>query len=329
VKLLRTLAQFRRPDVVIITETNVPNRDNLTYFGNANEAHAIYNFSLPPLLVHTMLSGNCRHLKTWMMSMPPAQNGTTYLNFIASHDGIGLRPAEGLLSDEELKDMLTALGRFGARVSMRAAPNGELRPYEVNIALFDATAGTLSGERDQWNVERFLCMHAIMLGLEGIPAIYIHSFLGTPNDNALVEASGRNRSINRHVWSSEALGTALADSSSSHSRVLNGLSRMLAIRRRQPAFHPNAFQFTLHLGLQLFAYWRQSIDRSQSIFCVYNVTDRPQTLSLSDVNLVSTDNWLDLLTGEEVVDIYGEIELAPYRAVWLSNRGYGAPAPRY
>ena len=112
-----------------------------------------------------------------------------------------------------------------------------------------------------------------------------------------------------------------------HARVLNGLCRMLAIRRRQPAFHPNAFQFTMHLGLKLFAYWRQSIDRSQSIFCVYNVTDEPQEVLLSDVNLIGTDNWLDLLTGEEVRDIHGVMTLAPYRALWLSNRSYGAPVP--
>jgi sucrose phosphorylase len=328
VRLLRTLAEFRRQDAMIITETNVPNRDNLTYFGNANEAHAIYNFSLPPLLVHTMLSGNCRHLKTWMMSMPPAQHGTAYLNFIASHDGIGLRPAEGLLSDEELGDMIAALERFGARLSMRAAPGAELRPYEVNISLIDAMAGTLQGDRDQWNVERFLCMHAIMLGLEGIPAIYIHSFLATANDQHAVTLSGRNRSINRHVWQWSELQAALADPQSVHARALDGLGRMLAIRRRQPAFHPNAFQFTMHLGLQLFAYWRQSIDRSQSIFCVYNVTDQPLELALSDINLISTDNWLDLLTGEEVRDISSVIHLDPYRAVWLSNRSYGVPAPQ-
>ncbi|MEO0423325.1 MAG: sugar phosphorylase [Pseudomonadota bacterium] len=327
IKLLRTLAEFRRPDVLVITETNVPNRDNLTYFGNANEAHAIYNFSLPPLLVHTMLSGNCRHLKTWMMSMPPAQHGTTYLNFIASHDGIGLRPAEGLLSDEELASMIDALRAYGAEVSMRAGPDGALKPYEVNISLIDAMAGTAAGQRDRWQFERFICMHLMMLGLEGIPAIYVHSFLATPNDHDLFARSGRARSINRHQWPEEELSEQLADETSLHARVLRELSRSLAIRRRQPAFHPNATQFTLHLGLELFAYFRQSTDRSQSIFCVYNVTDRPQVLSLADVNLISTDQWIDLLSGTQVTALAGEMTLAPYQGIWLSNRAFGVALP--
>lgn len=327
VRLIRTLVEFRRPDALVITETNVPNRDNLTYFGNANEAHAIYNFSLPPLLVYTMLSGDCRHLKTWMMSMPPAQHGTTYLNFIASHDGIGLRPAEGLLADEELGRMILALRAFGAEVSMRATPDGSLKPYEVNISLIDAMRGTLDGQPDALQFERFVCMHQIMMGMEGIPAIYVHSFLATPNDHDQVKRSGRARSINRRQWQEAALEAALAQDDSLHSRVLAALCRALSIRRRQPAFHPNATQFTMHLGLETFAYFRQSMDRSQSIFCIYNVTPHAREVPLTDINLIATDHWLDLLTGAEVRDLSGALQLAPYQGVWLSNRAFGVEPP--
>ena len=113
IRLIRTLIEHVDPSIIIITETNIPNRENLTYFGNANEAHAIYNFSLPPLLVNTLVTGDCTYLKSWMMSMPPAQNGTAYFNFIASHDGIGLRPAEGLLSDEEISELVHTMQHFG------------------------------------------------------------------------------------------------------------------------------------------------------------------------------------------------------------------------
>ena len=117
VKLLRLLVETAAPGVVIVSETNVPNRENLTYFGNGNEAHVIYNFSLPPLIIHTLISGDCRHLKTWLMTMPPAMDGTAYLNFIASHDGIGVRPVEGLLSSEELDDLIATMQRFGGQVT--------------------------------------------------------------------------------------------------------------------------------------------------------------------------------------------------------------------
>jgi sucrose phosphorylase len=318
VKLLRTLVEHFDPSVMLITETNVPNRDNLTYFGNANEAHAIYNFSLPPLLIHALLTGNCRHLKTWMMSMPPARHGTAYLNFIASHDGIGLRPADGLLSAGEMASLLETLTSFGGRISLRTGPGGVPHPYEVNISLIDALAGTVEGV-DGYQVERFICAHAIMLALEGIPALYIHSLLGTPNDMEGLARTGRNRSINRRVWPLEEIEDLLADPSTQHAQVLERMSELLSLRRKQKAFHPNAIQFTLHLGLEIFGVWRQSIDRQQDIFCITNITAKQQSVSLENVNLVSTAKWRDLIGGTSIESGQAHIELEPYQSVWLSN----------
>ncbi len=325
VKLLRVLAEAKAPRAVIITETNVPNRDNLTYFGNADEAHAIYNFSLPPLLIHALLSGDCRHLKTWMMSMPPAQTGTCYLNFIASHDGIGLRPAEGLLSAAELNELLDTLTRFGGRISMREDSGGKLRPYEANISLWSALAGTVDTGHDDLQFERFICAHTIMIALEGIPAIYLHSFFGTPNDTERVERSGRYRSINRHIFDADALEAELADTGSRPHRVYSELTRLLAIRIRQPAFHPNAVQFTMHLGLSVFAFWRQSMDRRQSIFCVSNVTNVQQLIDMADINLIGTDTWVDLISGKRIEHTDSKIMLRPYQTLWLSNRDGDGP----
>jgi len=199
VRLFRTLIECAQSDAIVITETNVPNTENLSYFGQADEAHAIYNFSLPPLLIHGLLTGSSQYLRAWMMSMPPAEEGTTYFNFIASHDGIGLRPAEGLLGQSELEQMVIALEGFGGLISRRQVDEGESRPYEVNIALIDALSGTVNGA-DDLGIERFVCAHAIMLGLEGIPAFYLHSLLGTCNDMERVLHTGHNRSINRHQW---------------------------------------------------------------------------------------------------------------------------------
>ncbi len=318
VRLLRTLIEHAEPSGMIITETNIPSRENLAYFGNANEAHAIYNFSLPPLLVNALLIGNCQHLSQWMMSMPPAQSGTTYFNFIASHDGIGLRPAEGLLSDDEIDVFINTMQQFGGRISWRAGSGETRRAYEVNISLFDALKGTTSGP-DRWNLERFVCAHAIMLGLEGIPAFYIHSLVGTRNDYERMKNSGNNRAINRHQWSYPALKSELDNPHSSHHQVLQRLKHLIAIRARQPAFHPNAVQFTLHLGDALFGFWRQSMDRRQSIFCIYNVSAQTQTLNLRDINLIMTDNWRDLVSGQALDLIEASMTLSPYQAVWISN----------
>lgn len=318
VRLLRTLIETAVSDAIIITETNIPNTQNLTYFGNANEAHGIYNFSLPPLLLNTLLTGSCLYLKRWLMSMPPSQNGTMYFNFIASHDGIGLRPAEGLLNDEELDKLIATVQDFGGKISWRTTESGEQKAYEMNIALYDALQGTIDG-KDQWNFERFICAHTIMFALEGIPGIYIHSMLGTQNDYAKVEESQHNRSINRHNWNEQHLQEALADDNLHHAKVLSTLKSLLHTRIKQPAFHPNATQFTLHLGLSLFGFWRQSSDRKQSIFCVSNITDQPVSLPLSELNLIITENWFELISQTEVTEITQEIELSPYQTVWISN----------
>jgi sucrose phosphorylase len=159
-----------------------------------------------------------------------------------------------------------------------------------------------------------------MLALEGIPAFYIHSLLATENDTERVEHTSRLRSINRSQWQLGDLERELDNPLSHHSKVCHELKRLIAIRRRQAAFHPNATQFTLHLGLQLFGFWRQSMRRDQSIFCIHNISDKIQQVMLSDINLIGTDHWCDLISGMAIENLSGSITLKPYQSVWLSNR---------
>lgn len=319
VRLMRTLIEHASPNTLLITETNIPNKENLTYLGNANEAHGIYNFSLPPLLLNTLVSGDCSYLKSWLMSMPPAQNGTFYFNFIASHDGIGLRPAEGLLSDDEISSLVDCMQKFGGKISWRTGTEGIQKPYEINIALIDALQGDMNGP-DEFQLERFLCAHTIMLGLEGIPGVYIHSLLGTTNDYEKVINTGQNRSINRHRWQYDSLVKELDNANSLHHQVLTQMTQLIAIRNTQAAFHPNATQFTLQLGQQVFGYWRQSLDRKQSIFCISNISKESQVIRLSDINLIGTDEWIDLLSQTPLHSQHLDITLAPYESAWISNR---------
>lgn len=320
VRLFREILQLLDPGIALITETNVPNGENLSYFGNRNEAHMIYNFSLPPLLLNALIQGKSDHLKTWMMSMPPAPIGCAYFNFTASHDGIGLRPAEGLLSEDEYDTLLKTMRHFGAQISMRRRPDGSESPYEINVSLFDALKGTAEGE-DEWQIQRFVCSQAIMMALEGIPAFYIHSLLATHNYSEGVEATGHNRAINRYKWDYTALTKELAVEDSPHALVLSELSRLIQIRRRQRAFHPNAVQYTLHpLNRAIFAFWRQSLSRDQSIFSLHNLSKYPQEMRLSDLNLVSTDAWFDLISRRTFDDLEAAISLEPYQTMWITNK---------
>jgi sucrose phosphorylase len=207
---------------------------------------------------------------------------------------------------------------FGGKISWRALDNGKRKPYEINIALFEALQGTTKGS-DNWQIHRFLCAHAIMLGLEGIPGIYIHSLLATKNDIEKLNQTEQNRSINRHEWDYEDLENRLETESTENHQVLKQLKNLINIRKQQPAFHPNATQFTLHFNEQIFAFWRQSMDRRQSIFCVHNISDVPQTILLSDLNLILTDHWHDLISGQNLDTNNNEFTMAPYQTLWVSN----------
>ncbi len=319
VRLLRSLIEWVQPDAIIITETNVPNIENLAYFGQCDEAHCIYNFALPPLLIHTLVEADSSRITRWLMSMPPAILGTTYFNFLASHDGIGLRPVEGLLSEGELDSMIDQLQENGALLSWREHADGARTVYEVNVSLFNAFKK--SDEAVDRTLDRMILAHAILLGLEGVPAIYLHSFVATNNDLSRVGNTGHNRAINRHQWALDELTGLLNDAKSQNARCLQAIKQLIDMRQGQPAFHPNATQFTLNCGRSIFGFWRQSLDRAQSIFCIYNVTPISTTIAAASLNLVGSDSWRDLISGG-TVDLLSEdpsIELAPYQAVWLTN----------
>lgn len=319
VRLLRLLIEHAQNDAVVITETNIPVRENLSYFGDTDEANWVYNFPLPPLLLHTLLNGDSTHLKSWLMSMPPALDGTAYFNFLASHDGIGLRPIEGILTDDEIDKLATTIQSFGGKISWRTISEQVKKPYELNVSLFDAMQGDING-KDNFGEARFLCAHTIMFGLEGIPGLYIHSLLATSNDYQKLKETGENRSINRHKWLEADLLAQLETPSSQHSKIYKKIKFLLDIRTRQLAFHPNATQFTLQLRNEMIGYWRQSLDRRQSIFAISNITKKQQELTLSTINLIDNQPWYDLLSGEEINTTVPILHFEPYQSRWITNR---------
>ncbi|MFY9211322.1 MAG: alpha-amylase family glycosyl hydrolase [Aestuariivita sp.] len=325
VRLMRLLSDYTVEPVILLTETNVPSAENLSYFGNRNEAHVVYNFPLPPLILHALLSGSARYLRGWQAAMPPAQLGCAYLNFSASHDGIGMRPAEGILPQDQIDAMVQIARDFGGDVSMRAL-SGTESVYELNITYFEALKGTFDGP-DSHQIDRFLCSQTIVMALEGIPAFYIHALLATPNDHDKVARTGMKRAINRHHWDYAALQALLEDPESITSRVLGALKTRIKLRAKQPAFHPNATQFTLQTEDRIFGVWRQSLDRDQSIFALHNVSDQPVSLDPVTLNLIEGDSWVDILSGEVIDPVGRKISLAPYQCRWITNRRYSPKLP--
>lgn len=318
VQMMRLLCDYARETVILLTETNVPKAENLSYFGEGDEAHAIYNFPLPPLILHSVMSGSAHFLRRWQSGMPPAPMGCAYLNFTASHDGIGMRPVEGILPAEEQGKMIDTIKDLGGLVSMRALPGGGEAPYEINTTFYEACSRTFDGP-DALHFERFMCTQTIVMSLEGLPAFYVHSMLATPNDHEQVAHRGMNRAINRHRWDYPSLNALLDDPTSDQARVLDEISRRLKIRAKQPALHPNATQFTIPLWDEVFGIWRQSLDRRQSIFALHNVSDQTVEVPHMSMNLIEDEVWVDLLSGEDLDMTQDAITLAPYQCRWITN----------
>ena len=323
VRLLRAIVDEIAPGTLLITETNVPHAENISYFGlerlaegAPNEAHMVYQFALPPLLLHTLTRGEATTIQTWLNSLPVLPEQCTYLNFTASHDGIGVRPLEGLLPDHERDALLELMHRFGGFVSMRSNPDGSDTPYEINITWFEAMCGTRRGP-DPWQIARFLCSQAIMLSLQGIPALYIHTLTGTLNDVEGVERSGRLRSINRRRWQLDELALLLESPSTPTHDVFHALHRLLVQRRQEPCFHPNAPQRVIETPPELLAIERGPLRNGRRLLALYNVTDSKFDLAHAGDALnqaLTQHHWqpLDPLTAHH------EETLPPYAVRWLA-----------
>jgi len=254
------------------------------------------------------------------MSMPPALHGTAYLNFLSSHDGFGLRPIEGILSDEEKQSLIARLEKNGSLFTWRSSNGNTKKIYEANITLFSALKMTDDDEEGHHSIDRFIAAHAIMMSLEGVPAVYINSLIGCENDLSAVEATGIKRRINREKFAKQDIDKLLEDKTGQHAIVMRAINQILSIRSKQPAFHPNATQFTLQLGQSLFGVWRQSNDREQSIFAITNVTSKSTDLNMQDLNLIDIETWYDLHAESSIPETRNTISFKPYQSVWISNK---------
>ena len=307
VKLLRDVVDQVAPGTLLITETNVPHAENVGYFGQGDEAHVVYQFPLPPLVLHALYHGSAEYLNRWAARLEPPPAGCTFLNFLACHDGIGLRPLEGLIPPREIEQLVAGMERLGGLVSWRTTADGGKAPYEINITWFSAMQGTCRG-RDALALERHRCAHAIMLALQGTPAFYVLSLFGTENDLEAVHRTGAPRALNRHKWDLRRLTSRLADPESPQAQVLSQLTALIALRRKQPAFHPDASQRIPDLGPAVFAVERNCPD--QRLLALHNVTPEPRRLKLPP------GTWHELISGSAVADT---CELLPYGVAWLSQ----------
>jgi glycosidase len=316
VKLMRDLLDMVAPEVVLLTETNVPHEENVSYFGAGDEAHMVYQFSLPPLLLHALMNGDTSHLTRWAASLDELPAGCTYFNFTASHDGIGVRPLQGIIPDKELSKLAKRVKQLGGHVSTKANSDGTESPYELNITYFDAL-GDDPETVTELHIARFLCSQVVAMELRGVPAVYFHSLTATRNYNEGVEETGRARTINRRKWQEQELEDLLLEQGSATSQVMKTYIRWLQLRSAHKAFHPSANQRIVDLGPGLFVVERAWDE--QKVVCISNFTDQYLELKLDERlnELSNVETCSDILSGRRYMGEGKVIPFDAYQTVWL------------
>lgn len=315
VKLMRDVLEIAAPGVILLTETNVPHKENVSYFGDGDEAQMVYQFSLPPLLLDAFTHQDPTPLRNWLENLEPIPDGTTFFNFASSHDGIGVRPLEGLLEPERFNSLVDEMRKRGAFIGTRKQPDGSDTAYELNITYIDALSEPYDSTDESWvrsdtDIRKFISSQAIMLSLPGIPGIYFHSLVGTPNDCASAVESGIPRRINRRKYDLNEVCQILDDQESSQAKVFAAYQNLLRCRIECSAFHPDAECKVIDLGdSHLFGYQRKSVDESETVIVVANPTATKIEFSLD-----GSQRYQDVLTK---TDVASRSVISPFDFLWL------------
>ena len=309
IKLFRDAAEQTAPGTVIITETNVPHKDNISYFGNGrDEAQMVYQFPLPPLVIYTFMHWDSSAISRWASNLEVPGDEVTYFNFLASHDGIGINPVRGIIEEEEILEMVRNLEKEGALVSYKKNTDGTLSPYEINSSYINAVSR--KNDTDEMKTGKFLNAQAVLLAFKGVPAIYVHSILGSENYYEGVKITGMNRTINREKLEYGKITSELENKNGIRSRIYNRLKELIKARKTEKSFNPDAEQIIQNFGSEVFSFIRISVDKEEKILIINNISDKEITLKIP-YEIKRTVIAENSLTDEN------HIRLASYGFTWL------------
>ena len=326
VRLMRDMLDMVAPHVAIITETNVPHEENISYFGNGyDEAQMVYNFALPPLVLYTFYSGDATELSRWAETLSSPSNRTTFFNFLDSHDGIGLMGVRNILSTEQIDFIIEKATGHGGLISYKTSEDGSEVPYEVNITWYSALNREEDGEDVAFQVKRFVASRIISLIIQGVPGVYLHSLIGSENDIKAVTASHSNRDINRTVIDAISIKEAIGEPLSKIARIGRELGRLLILRTKRRAFHPNSEQHILHIKPEIFSVVRLCPEKDAMVIALVNVSASNQHVDINCAVLpggkrfTCEEHWFDIISEVEWISEDGilHLTLLPYDTIWL------------
>ncbi len=308
IKLWRTiLDEVSNKHIILITETNVPFKENISYFGDGDEAHLIYNFPFPPLVIHTFLEGDASTIMKKMnkiIFINDNKNKISFFNFLSSHDGIGMRPVEGILNQNQIKKMSDLTIKKGGKISYTKI-NGKKRIYELNITFYSLLEE--QNDSEEMNINRFIASIFLLLSMIGIPAIYYNLLLGSKNYVKGVEETKINRRINREKYDLKRVDSLLNNSNYLNSKIFNKIKELILIRKKEEAFYPFGKQKPIFIKKELITFIREHKD--QEIFVALNVTKK-------DISFSFDIKGIDLLTN---ININKQINLKPYQCMWIKK----------
>lgn len=309
IQLFRAITDRVAPGTVLITETNVPHKDNISYFGDGeNEAQMVYQFSLPPLVLHAVHCQDVRALCQWASSLKLPSMKTTWFNFLASHDGIGLNPLRGILPESEILSLVEKLQQEGALVNWKNNPDGTRSPYEINVTYLDALSEKESEDNER--IARFILAHAVLLSFPGVPAVYIQSILGSRNDYDGVERLGYNRAINRKKYRAGEIDAELEGNKSLRHSIYHRLTQLIAVRRTEKAFHPDSQTIFETSGAHVFKIIRTA-DNGERITALFNFSNQQQNIHSN------IETGRELIAGEDIRST--TLSLNPWQVMWIKE----------
>lgn len=321
IKLLRDILNIVDPKVVLVTETNVPHAENVSYFGNgSDEAQIIYNFALPPLVLYTFYKEDSTAISRWANSLEYPTKTTNFLNILDTHDGIGLMGVKNILNASQIDFIVEKAREHGALISYRTGEEGKDEPYEINSTWFSVINFDDGEESIELQVKRFVASRSLALTLRGIPAIYFHGLIGTQNDLEKAIKTQSKRDINRTTLVEEELKTKLLKKQSKLSQIVEQLGHLLEIRSRQVAFHPNGHQKILEISPKVWAILRISPDQQEHILALTNISRQIQTINIDLDDLgVKRTQWYDLVNrrGLNAKQKQLCLNFFPYDVMWL------------
>ena len=315
IKLWRDIFNEVAPNTILISETNVPHKDNISYFGNGyDEVKMVYQFPLPPLTLHTMQTGNSTRILDWLDGLKMVSDKTTFFNFLSSHDGIGVVPSTGLLTQDEIDRMIEKVIEHGGKISYKNNSDGSSSPYEMNINYLEALSSPDLDIKKRCDV--LLSAVNILNSIIGVPAIYIHTILGSLNDYEGLAQTGRNRSINREKLDYDVVREELENKESLRNMVFYGIIKQIEARTSEKAFHPTANQKVVKIDDRIFSIIRSSGD--EELLVINNISSdiiELEYLKILELFSNKKDILIEIINKKEIKD--NKIVLNPYEYMWL------------